>query len=241
MRRLLLLASFAPLLLLEGGCSNTCSAMTVTWPSFLLADGTLTPSCGQAGISAIDVFGDSQLLGSFPCTTGGVDLYDVPSGVHTISVEGLDLQSNIILRDQLVVTLGGCSAIEVVAQPAEGSVDLEYDFFNAGQPLAAAEDICGAPGSTLWLSLTDTIASATAYSFDAPNAAQAPLCESAQRRLNLPLAIGTYTLDWMEERDPAHGQALLATACAARSFTVAAAAVTTVAVPLDVGATRACR
>jgi hypothetical protein len=241
MRRLLLLAALAPLLLLEGGCSNTCSTLTVAWPSFLLADGSLTPSCGLAGISAIEVFGDGQLLGSFPCTTGGVALYDTPDGAHTITVEGLDLQGHIILRDQLALSIGGCSSLDLVAQPAEGYAELEYDFYRAGQPLSASADVCGAPASTLWLSLTDTLAGATAYSFDAGNAAQAPLCESTQRRLHLPLAIGSYTLDWVEERDPSRGQALLAAACTPLSFNISAATGTTVAVPLDVGAARACR
>jgi hypothetical protein len=218
------------------GCvvSDVCDTRTVSvgWPSFQLADGTIAHSCAAAGVATVSVYIDDSFVTNQPCDAGGVDITDVFAGGHLFTVEPLDAGGNIILRDEFRTHGDGCSTLLFDTQPAGGYVDLEYDFYAGTTPLPAGQDVC-VDGSQLWLNITDTIANLDAYRY--VSSGTAPACESTRRTLRLPLPVGTFQLDWMEERV---GSALTASDCVPKTFAVEAVAATVTAVQLDtLGAT----
>ncbi len=245
MKRLLVLSVAS---MLGAGCSvhDTCDARTVAvgWPSFLEADNTTTSHCSDLGLATVDVWMDfTGFVGTFNCTDGGVNVTQVTNTDHTFTVEARDTNHNIIVRDEVTVSPSNCSDVLVNTQPAEGFVDIQYDFYDGSTPLPAPQDVCVA-GSHLWLQITDHIANEVAYLYSAANASQAPACESSQRTLSLRLPWGAgsqnaYTLDWMEEHAGA-SNTLTASNCASGGFGIGRAQVTTVAEALNVTAPTLC-
>lgn len=227
MNRLAILAAS----LVSSGCvvSDHCDTrdISVGWPSFELADGTTTTSCATAGVATVSVYIDGSFVTNLSCVDGGVDVTGVFAGDHRFTVEGLDSAGNILLRDQFDTRGHGCGSFEVDTQPAEGTVNLVYDFYAGATPLPTGQDVCAA-GSQLWLNITDTIANLNAYRY--VSSATAPACESTERTLSLTLPVGTFLLDWMEERA---GSLLTASDCVPKPLSVAAAQATSTAVQLD--------
>jgi hypothetical protein len=200
--------------------NTTCDARTVAigWSSFLDATGNITSSCGTLGLASVDVFMDDAPVGTFDCTTGGVNVTQVTNQSHLFTVEGLDSSGNIIVRDEVTVDPSNCRNLVVDTRPAEGYADLEYDFYSGSTPVS--QDVCYNASSHLWFKVTDTIANVTSYLFTGANAGSAPLCESSQRTQRLLLPAGTFTLNWMEEHDYANSQALTAADCTPHNFSV---------------------
>lgn len=239
MNRLLALVAAASL---GTGCivSDTCDLRTVqiTWDSFLRADGTTTTSCADASLGAsseaaiIDVWIDGQYDGSAYCNTGFLDVFDVGPGRHDVTVEARDADDFIILRDDYSFDApDACGDILVDSQPAEGWASISYGFYDG--TVVANPNAC-IPGSSLWLQITDRIADQPAYQITSTTA-ETPAC-TASRNVRLPLATGSYTFDWMEERS---GSALESSACTSQRFTpgkdfsVGRATTTAITVALD--------
>jgi len=243
MNRLLALVVVASL---GTGCivSDTCEVRTVriTWDSFLRADGSTTSSCAVASLGAsaeaeiIDVWIDGVYDGSAYCDgrDGGRfwDVFDVGPGRHNVTVEARDVDDFITLRDEFSFDApDACGDLQVDSQPAEGWVSVNYNFYDGA--VLANPNAC-VTGSSLWLQITDDIAEQPAYSITSTTAGT-PAC-TASRNLRLPLAIGDYTFDWLEERS---GSTLESSACTAqrftpgKSFSVGRAATTAMTVALD--------
>ncbi len=202
---------------LATGCEETCDVRTVSvgWPTFNRADGVVTSSCSTAGASFIDVFIDGQFVTREDCTFGFVDI-SVFSGHHVWTVEGLNRQNQIVLRDSFVTDGDHCGTLFVDTQPAAGLVDLQYLFFQGGAPLPQPQQVC-APDSLLWLSIFDQTANDLAVLVDRNSSPTAFPCGGP---LVLPLPIGDFTLDFMEERGPGPDFALESADCTPHTFTV---------------------
>lgn len=221
MNRLLVLVLVA-VASLGTGCivSDTCDVRTVAvrWPDFHRADGQIV-DCAGAGVSYVNVWMDGfQVLddvgnGNFPCTLGGLDVFQVFSGPHSWTVEGTDSSGRILSRDWFNTSGNGCDALVQPTRPAQGRVDLRYQFTSGGAPLANQACV----GDFLWLSIYDATANNLAVLSDLGSFPQAYTC-GGDFVLNLPA--GPYTLDWMEEAGPAPGYALDAADCTDRAFTV---------------------
>jgi hypothetical protein len=215
--------------LLGTGCivSDDCNTRTVSigWPTFLLADGTQTASCGAAGVSSVDVFMDGQSVGNFACTEGGVSVTSVPDGTHVFTVEGLDASSFIILRDE--ITLGATCGEQVVSvRPAEGTVELAYSFTPLNQ--------CAADPSYLWFSIFDQVAGSVTVRIDENSSTADKTRYTCPDPIVFAMPAGTFTLQSIEERVlTAPGVYTVTGAnCADGSFTVTGADVSTVDVAL---------
>jgi len=195
-----LLVALVAASLLGTGCvsSDTCDARTVSigWPSFLLANGSVVTSCAQAGISTIDVFMDNAGVGTFNCTDGGVNVTGVLNdGDHIFDVEGFDsVSGSLALRDSFTVGNGNCAAQVVNAQPSEGTFVLSYNF---------NPNLCtSATNSFIWFTIHDDIANET-IAFDGSHAPQTYTCGNGSTTTPVPisfaLASGNYTLQRTEE------------------------------------------
>ncbi len=170
---------------------DTCDARTVSigWPSFLLANGTVTGSCAAAQIGTIDVFQDSTPVGSFNCTDGGVNVQGVLNdGNHTFDVEGIDSVSGAIaLRDSFTVGDSNCTAQAVNTEPSEGTFDLAYSF--------APNNVCNGT-SFIWFSLQDNISGDTIAIDESHGNPRQYQCGGP---ITFALASGPYTLQRTEE------------------------------------------
>jgi hypothetical protein len=198
MRRLALLLATS---LLGTGCivsdHNDCGfgSFTVEWPSFQLADGSVTPSCGVAGVAYVDVFLNNALVQRFNCADGGAVVTGVDSASYLLTVEAVDSSGRILLRDEQQVGADRCADRLVQFRPSEGFVELSYAFVNNGT--------CITPGpSYLWFSIFDQVANATTVQIDqaSPLGDQILYACGDQRGIVFPLPTGTYDLDWIEER-----------------------------------------
>lgn len=205
-------------------CSS--ASITVRWPSFLLADGAVTPSCGVAGVNYVDVFMNDQPVqqGGFTCAAGGVTITGVqPRSSSLITVEGVASDgTTILLRDERSVTAASCGDTLVDFQPAEGLFQLAYFFTPVNQ--------CSA-GSYIWFSVLDRIANVTAAVADQTANPTAYACAST---VQFPLPVGSYTLRRVEEVVPAGATwAVTATNCSQTMFNVGAAQASVLSVPLS--------
>jgi hypothetical protein len=196
MNRLVLLALVASIL--GTGCGHdTCDARTVAigWPSFLLADGTATSSCGVALLSTVDVFVDGSSVGSFNCTDGGVNVTGVLNdGNHVFDVEGIDSATGAIaLRDSVTVGNSNCTDLLVNTQPSEGTFVLNYSF---------TPNICtSATNSYIWFTIHDDIANQD-IAVDGSNSPRAYTCGNGSTTpvpISFALPSGSYTLHRTEE------------------------------------------
>ncbi len=179
---------------------DTCDARTVSiaWPSFLLANGTVTNSCAVAQINTVDVFMDNNLVGSFNCTDGGVNVTGVLNdGDHLFDVEGIDSVSGAIaLRDSFTVSNSNCHSPLVNAQPSEGTVQLTFSF----SPNTCSSDV----NSFMWFTIHDDIANQD-ITVDSAHTPQAYSCSTGHAGdftplpIQFALASGNYTFQRMEE------------------------------------------
>lgn len=215
MNRLLIVVAAG---LLGTGCvsHDTCDVRTVhvRWDSFQLADGSKSNSCSTASVrfdplvDSVDVFLDGQPVAAnvFPCTWYGVDIDGVGSGSHELIVEGLDVHKSIVLRDWVAFTASdSCGDLRVDTQPAEGFVDVAYDFYSGSQ--LANPNACTA-NSVIAFSITDTVASTPAY----PDGSSVS-CSDTRASL-IPLAYGSYQLNWLQE---VQGSTVQSSACTVRA------------------------
>ncbi len=216
MRRLALLlaASF-----MGTGCivsndhTSSCypSSITVRWPSFLLANGGVTPSCGTAGVTSVDVFlNDAPVQQNIPCGTGGLTITNPPAGSVRITVEGVAADGTILLRDEPVVAAAACGDVIVDAQPAEGTLQLAYSF--------TPVNVCTSGGSYIWFSVYDQIAGVVTAVADETANTTAYVCGDT---IAFAMPVGPYTLRRIEEV-VASGSTYLASAtnCNPTSFSV---------------------
>ncbi len=216
MNRLLVLLAVS---LLGTGCvvRDTCDIRTVSvgWPSFHRADGA-TVGCADAGVRNVDVWvdGGSQPAATVPCSAGGVEI-DVASGPHEWVIEGVNTAGAIVNRDTFTTNGDDCGVLVRDTQPAAGYVDLSYRFVEHGAPLA--DQTCA--GDWLWVSIFDKVANQAAVLVDQNSFPQTYTCGDPYPFV-LPLPVGSYTFDWMEERGAANGYALLSADCSAQDFTV---------------------
>ncbi|WP_242394522.1 hypothetical protein [Anaeromyxobacter oryzisoli] len=203
MRRLaLLLAAFASVLGM--GCVTTTECdhtVSISWSSFLLANGNAA-SCSGAGVTSVAVYMNNQPVKTVPCSDGGMSVVGVPGGTQQFTVEGLDANGTIVVRDELAVDASVCGEQLVDAQPAEGVFTLAYSFQNNGS--------CSAPSSQIVYSILDQTTGLVAD--------YQSLCGDV---ISFALPTGPYVLRRIEELDST-GTVVYASYCAATSFTVGA-------------------
>jgi len=213
----------------DAGCPGPCDSrmVAVGWPSFLLADHSVTSSCAAAQVSTVDVYMDDQPVTSLPCSAGGVNVTDVPNnGAHRFTVEALDSNTaTIALRDEQTVDNSGCADLVLNTQPSEGTLVLNYSF---------TPDLCtSATSSYIWFTIHDDIAN-QAIAVDGGHTPQAWTCGNGTTTpvpISFPLASGPYTLQRTEEvLYP--GPAQQAGNCSSTGFDVSGATQTQVNVPL---------
>jgi hypothetical protein len=196
------------------GCvvSDTCDFRTVSigWPSFALANGSVTTSCAAAGVDTVNVYMDSDFVGNLACTTGGVNVVDVPAGSHIFTVEGLD-GGTIVLRDEFGIGGNGCGTVLRDTQPGEGTFELAYSFTPVNE--------CTPGGSYIWFSLRDDVLGEVVVAVDETSAdPELYLCSEVIR---FALPNGPYTLLRTEEA-VVSGPTYLAAAvnCSAKAFDI---------------------
>ncbi len=217
--------------------SSTCDARTVSigWPSFLLANGTVTSSCGAAQISAIDVFMDgNHPVGTFNCTDGGVNVTGVLNdGNHRFDVEGIDSVSGAIaLRDSFTVGTSNCSDQAVNTQPSEGTVELDFSFTDVNQCTTDTS-------SFMWFTIQDDV-SGDVITVDSSHTPTQYTCSTGHTGdltplpISFALASGDYTFQRMEEVT-IPGNTQEAGNCSSAPFTITGATKQPVAVALAPG------
>lgn len=247
MKRLALLVAAAASLAGTGcGSGNNCGThdVDVTWNSgFDGPDAAAGRQCAAAGVSYVDVYMDGGQVvgplanGHFPCGDYGVTVSGVPSGSRRVIVEGIGPDgSSILYRDDRTVPVGGCGITTIATAPAAGFVTFQYQFYDGATPLPPAGQVC-APGSYLWLSVVDQTANQVAVLSDVGSA---PTAYSCGGPFTLSLPLGSFLLQWMEERGPATSYVLESADCTDRSFIIEAAATTPVPVYLNVTAPSVC-
>jgi hypothetical protein len=192
-------------------CTHTVS---IGWPSFLLANGAVEQSCTAAGVTSVEVLMDGVSVKRVPCSDGGMSVVDVPGGSQQFTVEGLDSNGVVVLRDQLTVNGSVCGEQIVDSQPAEGLFTLDYHF--------TPNDVCTAGGSYIWFSVYDQFAKAVVAVADETAHATAYVCGDTTNIPSFVLPAGDYTLQRVEEVVPTTARTYLATAtnCAATPFSM---------------------
>jgi hypothetical protein len=231
MNRLLALVAVAALGTTGCVVEERCD-VRISWDSFQPADGSQPiASCFGAGVDAIDVWVDGGRAprASVDCDRGFVDLAVSP-GYHFYSVEGI--QDGRIAYRHAFDPEDSCGLVEFVTTPAAGRLDLQYLFYQDGQPLPAEEQVCTWDDSLLFLSVYDSIANDFAVPGDAAYECGGPFV--------LELPAGGYTLDWMEETSAAPDYTVAAADCTDRDFDIEPGARTPVPVNLDVDTTTSC-
>lgn len=231
MNRLLALVAFAAL---GTGCvvEETCD-VRISWDAFQPADGSQPIStCAGARVDSIDVWVDGGRAPRVSVPCDGRDFVDfaVSPGHHFYSVEGIE-DGRIAYRHAFEAD-DSCGLVEFVTTPAAGRLDLQYLFYDNGQPLPAEQQVCAWDDSLLFLSVYDSIADTYAVPGDAAYECGGPFV--------LELPTGFYTLDWMEETGPAPDYTIAAADCTDRDFDIEPGARTPVPVNLDVNATTSC-
>lgn len=232
MRRLALLLATATL---GTGCivdnHDDCDlggTITVEWPQFRLADGSVTARCDVAGVTHVDLYLNGQPVQTrFNCVDGGAVITGVASGSYLLTVEGVDASGRILLRDEVQVGTDRCGGSLVQVRPSEGYLELAYSFVGDGT--------CITPGpSYLWFSVFDAIAGAPSVLIDAasPLGDQLLYACGDQRGIVFAMPAGAYDLDWMEERQYP-GFLVTGRNCNRTSFDVVAGQRTVVATTLE--------
>ncbi len=152
----LLLAASALGMGCGGGSGHraTCDTrlVAVDWPSFQLADGTVTSSCTTAHVSEVDIFMDDAPVTTVACSAAGVNVTGVPNnGNHLFTVEARDSTTNAIaLRDEQTVGDSNCTNLLLDTEPSEGTFVLNFSF---------SPDVCtSASNSFIWFTVHDVIA-----------------------------------------------------------------------------------
>jgi len=232
MNRLFLLLAAS---VLGTGCMDICDARTVSvgWPSFQLADGTVTSSCTQAHVSTVNIYLDGQAVTSLPCDSGGVDVDGVPNdGDHLFTVEAIDTTTGgITFRDQVDVSDSNCRNLLEDTQPSQGTFVLNFSL---------SPNLCAsATDSYIWFTIMDDIANQT-IAVDGSDTPQAWPCGGGTSTTpvapSFPLASGSYTLERTEEvLYSSSTPTELAGNCSAADFDMSGATQTEVDAPLTDG------
>ncbi len=233
MKRLVLLAAAA---LLGSGCivhNDHCNAptLTVEWNGFTGGDG-VARGCTAAGVANVDIYMDGTFVSTWPCTDGGALITNVASGTYTLTVEGIESGGRIAYRDEFSATAGSCGDRLYQAQPAEGWVDVNYAFQGGGSCVGSLSN-----PSFMWFSVFDQVANGVAaeVSEKTPGAetqywcgvyANNPDPSLAAHALFFPLPAGTFTMRWIEERQPT--STVVGASCTPFDFTVPGGTTTTI-------------
>lgn len=194
----------------ETGVARTCATMQGN---------------GFGAIQYVDVYIDtSNTPTRSPCTDYTVTWDNtqntLPSGTHTITVEGIDGAGNIVARDWFNVNVANCGNTSAQAVATQGVMDVQYTIAG-GQ----------CTGGYMWFSVTDTIANAPVLYADASYNSTAYVCGVTPLTFVMP--IGTYSLDWIQ--DVTASGTSLNQYCTATPFSVSPQA--TQAVPVALSAT----
>lgn len=180
---------------------DTCDVRTleVDWhDNFVRADdpqhvypcATASARPGNPAVDDVVVYVNGQQYGPpVRCETGYVDIFDAAPGDYDIMVVGLDASNHIVSRDWFTVTApDSCGDLAVQAQPAEGWLQLSYAFSDGRNPPSSA---CVA-NSDLFFSITDTLVQGGQPAYPDNSSVD---CSYGK----IPLAYGSYRLDWLEE------------------------------------------
>lgn len=213
--------------LLGTGCvtHDTCDVRTirVDWSNnFLRGDGT-PGSCAVADLRAdpavvnVDVFVNGQYYDSRSCANSFLDVVGVTPGDYEIIVEGRDARDYVVTRDLFTVNASdSCADIFAKSQPAEGLLQLTYSFSDGVHPPTGA---C-VQGSDVAFSITDTLIGS------GPSAAAYPPSTIPCSSGVIPLAYGSYRLNWLQELS---GGTVESSACGlSTAFNIGAATTTSV-------------
>ena len=194
--------------------------VSVSWsPGFDGPASQIGQTCASAGVTWVDLFIDGvqvvgPLAGHFDCLDYGEPVAAVPNGNHVLTVEGIASDGAVTFRDEFSFGASGCNDIALpAAVPAAGFVDLNYQFFTNGTPIAP---VCA--GSWLWLSIFDL---STVRHDILSDLTSNPTAYSCGGALTLAVPAGPYQFRWMEERGAGPGYTLESAYCAPQSFTVA--------------------
>ncbi|MGC3997913.1 MAG: hypothetical protein QM767_10630 [Anaeromyxobacter sp.] len=207
------LATLIAATVLGSGCivsdtTEPCdSSITIQWPNFRLAEGTITggsmaAQCAQAGVDFVNVYFDGApvLDGNgnpydFLCSDGGAFIYGVYPGTHLVTVEGIDTTGWIVNRGEFSYGAPTCGSPVQNVQPGEGFVSVGYAF--------APDNVCWSDHSYMWFALYDETVGATTVSIDTNNTdleKRSYLCgDPAGIVFRMPQ--GGYTMQRMEEWD----------------------------------------
>jgi len=237
MRLLALLAVTA----LGSGCYvSTCDtpSYSVSWRFRGQAAGVSNLRCSDTGpgqlsaaIAYVDVYmNDVRVVSAAPCTDYGATVLDVLDGSYDVRVEGLDASLFVVNRDQFTTRVGSCGQTANAAQPSEGT--LELDWVPPGSTCVS--------GAAIWFRVTDRTATPPAVVYvvdELSSAADRILYACSGPTIQLPVASGHYSLDWIEEvSNPGNsswaGESWLCSGAASMSQTVPGAGVYTISASL---------
>lgn len=218
MKRIALAAAVA---LAGTGCivvdddDNTCSpaSLTLQW-DFQLFDGSPPVGCATAGVEWVDAYVNGVFYDSWSCASGAGTV-PVASGGHDVIVEGIDFAGRIAYRDRVSAS-ATCGNRFVPVRPAEGTANLNYG-------VAAG---CTSSPCFLWFSVWDDVANTAAAAVYSGSPASVKDDYPYPDDVVIRLAVGSYTLDWMELMSASYVPE--AATCVATTFDVASASETTV-------------
>jgi hypothetical protein len=196
--RLLALSTAAAALLATGCGGHPCDTgnLTVAW--HLENASGLSWSCAAAGVDWIDIYVDGhRQVDAARCTDGVATIFGVPSGSHTVTVEGVVIDSTVspavttvIDRDEFQASVG-CGDVGYTATPGEATLDIQYDF----TPVNA----CDAAGSAIWYQVTDTISGDVISSITSHSSNQDKTRFACPNDPVFTIPWGRYRLDWAGE------------------------------------------
>jgi hypothetical protein len=193
----------------DDGPAPCTSNLTLDW-DFQLATGAVT-GCAGADVQWVDVWVDGQLADSFSCFDGGGTVW-APAG-SVVMAEGIDSANRIAYRDS--ITAGsGCGTRFAAVRPAEGTVDLSY----------SAPAGCTGAACYLWFAVYDETAGAWAAVIDEGSPTTVKASFPYPDDVVIRLAVGSYTLEWMELVSSTFGGEAMT--CSASAFEIDPAALT---------------
>jgi hypothetical protein len=190
-------------------CST--ASLTLEW-DFLTFDGvtgTVT-GCAGADVDWVDVYVDGQFADSFPCTDGAGTVSAWSGSV--VTAEGIDGLGRIAYRDW-VTAPSGCGSRFAAVRPAEGAVNLNY-----------SSPACVSSPCFLWFSVYDEEARALAAVVATDSPASVKDDYPYPDDVVIRLAVGSYTLDWMQLVSSSYTHEAIS--CAPSTFDVGGAALT---------------
>jgi hypothetical protein len=181
--------------------------LTVDW-RFVDASGVGNLPCNDvvAGADWVDVFIDGVPSGRVDCFAYGATFDGVPSGMHSLVVEGIVGGTSagggtVVTRDwRNSQSLESCGDTALSVDP--GQADLRVDY------LTDLGSCCGNP-TYIWYSLTDEITGLPAIDagtflesgIGATDSCSRKTSKACNSSLQFTVPYGSYTLDWLSEMD----------------------------------------